>query len=368
MQDSGQAAWSTTTCSRAVTWGKPLEADGAPRPAATRTPAIRGSTCSSARSARTRWPTSAARSATTGRGAPRPSSGPRTRPTIRCRPHDWKREHGWFDNHHWIFPMNPKRFAESMLPEVPSRRDRAGAERAVSRSAGPEADRRLPPDSAVRLLRLPRDQRLRRTEPPHRPRPAHRAELLGRGAGAAGQRRLERRSRTIWADELVAHPDERRARGTRCRESLRERRESCPASPDVDQEAGATCSTTSRRPGKLRKVGPSLRHVASKVDFDFLYSWIRKPSDFRPTHQDAAVLRAVRSPGRQGPGRVASDSSRSRFAASPNTCWPRASRSSSPRRPKSVTDEALGRARQDSCSRRAAAWPAISTAISRQAR
>ena len=36
-------------------------------------------------------------------------------------------------------------------------------------------------------------------------------------------------------------------------------------------------------PGKLRKVGPSLRHVASKVDFDFLYSWIRKPSDFRPT-------------------------------------------------------------------------------------
>ena len=23
--------------------------------------------------------------------------------------------------------------------------------------------------------------------------------------------------------------------------------------------------------------------MASKVDFDFLYSWIRKPSDFRPT-------------------------------------------------------------------------------------
>ena len=36
-------------------------------------------------------------------------------------------------------------------------------------------------------------------------------------------------------------------------------------------------------PGKMRKVGPSLRHVASKVDFDFLYSWIRKPSDFRPS-------------------------------------------------------------------------------------
>jgi len=36
-------------------------------------------------------------------------------------------------------------------------------------------------------------------------------------------------------------------------------------------------------PGTYRKVGPSLRHVASKSDFEFLYSWIRKPSDFRPS-------------------------------------------------------------------------------------
>ena len=25
----------------------------------------------------------------------------------------WEREYGWFDNHHWIFPMYPKRFAQS---------------------------------------------------------------------------------------------------------------------------------------------------------------------------------------------------------------------------------------------------------------
>ena len=36
-------------------------------------------------------------------------------------------------------------------------------------------------------------------------------------------------------------------------------------------------------PGRLRKVGPSLRHLDSKVDYTWLYSWIRKPSDFRPT-------------------------------------------------------------------------------------
>ena len=36
-------------------------------------------------------------------------------------------------------------------------------------------------------------------------------------------------------------------------------------------------------PGRFRKVGPSLRHLNSKVDYNWLYSWIRKPADFRPT-------------------------------------------------------------------------------------
>ena len=36
-------------------------------------------------------------------------------------------------------------------------------------------------------------------------------------------------------------------------------------------------------PGQLRKVGPSLRHVASKVDMAFLYNWVREPKDFRPS-------------------------------------------------------------------------------------
>jgi len=36
-------------------------------------------------------------------------------------------------------------------------------------------------------------------------------------------------------------------------------------------------------PGKMRKVGPSLAHVALKTNSDWLARWIRKPSDFRPT-------------------------------------------------------------------------------------
>ncbi len=39
----------------------------------------------------------------------------------------------------------------------------------------------------------------------------------------------------------------------------------------------------SETPGSLRKVGPSLRYVGSKDSFEFLYSWIRNPRNFRPT-------------------------------------------------------------------------------------
>jgi cytochrome c551/c552 len=35
--------------------------------------------------------------------------------------------------------------------------------------------------------------------------------------------------------------------------------------------------------GRFRKPGPSLRHLDSKVDFNWLFSWIRRPADFRPT-------------------------------------------------------------------------------------
>ena len=36
-------------------------------------------------------------------------------------------------------------------------------------------------------------------------------------------------------------------------------------------------------PGTYRKVGPSLRFLKSKVESDWLYSWIKQPSDFRPS-------------------------------------------------------------------------------------
>jgi len=57
-------------------------------------------------------------------------------------------------------------------------------------------------------------------------------------------------------------------------------------------------------PGAFRKVGPSLRHLASKVDADWLYAWIKKPADFRPTTRMPQFFGlwdhlAEGSPGRQ---------------------------------------------------------------------
>ena len=75
------------------------------------------------------------------------------------------------------FPDDARAVHREQLPEVPSRSGRARAERAVPRSAGAEAGRGLRAGAAVRLLRLPRDQRLRRPEQADRPRPARSSRI-----------------------------------------------------------------------------------------------------------------------------------------------------------------------------------------------
>ena len=58
-------------------------------------------------------------------------------------------------------------------------------------------------------------------------------------------------------------------------------------------------------PGTQRKVGPSLRHVGSKLSYDFLGELDRQSAKLPPRHADAAVLRSVGSFGRRRPGRIA---------------------------------------------------------------
>jgi mono/diheme cytochrome c family protein len=191
----------------------------------------------------------------------------------------WKQEYGWFDNHHWIFPMYPKRFSESLclkchhevtelepserFPDPPAPKLVEGFRliqqfgcfgcHEINGFDGP--NRRIGPDI--------------RTEPNY----AAAAQALQAGGGLSDQQ-------SEWAGDLVRDPTNVSARHSLA-ESLKTA-EKLPGDATVTKKL-VTLLDDVESPGRMRKVGPSLRHVASKVDFDFLYSWIRKPSDFRPT-------------------------------------------------------------------------------------
>lgn len=208
---------------------------------------------------------------------------------------EWSRDHGWFNNHHWIFPMNPKRFVESSclkchhevtelepsekFPDPPAPTLMAGYNlikdygcfgcHEINGYDGPS--RRIGPDM--------------RTEPNYS---AVAQAMVATGGLSDEQRTLA---------ELIAASPEQTAARHQLAESLRAAK---PEEGDAGAKDGEDASAEQSQqlaalerfvgmlddveaPGKLRKVGPSLRRVASKLDYDFLFSWIRRPQDFRPS-------------------------------------------------------------------------------------
>ena len=88
-----------------------------------------------------------------------------------------------------------------------------------------------------------------------------------------------------WASDVIRDPTNNAARHS-LTEALRgelAKRADSPSLADTNTKRLVTVLDDVETPGKLRKVGPSLRHVASKNDFAFLYSWVRQPNDFRPS-------------------------------------------------------------------------------------
>ena len=199
--------------------------------------------------------------------------------------HVWHDEYGWFNNHHWIFPMLPERFEESSclkchhevvdlepserFPEPPAPKVVAGYHlirqygcygcHEIKGWSGP--DQRVGPD-----LRL---------EPNYH-------EVAQAVSVDPGVKEMDA-TFNGWVNDVISSPD-----GNDARRSLRE-------AIDADAVLGddaklsdrthvlASLLKTPETPGKFPKVGPSLRHVASKVGFDWLYAWLRNPQDFRPS-------------------------------------------------------------------------------------
>ncbi len=204
----------------------------------------------------------------------------------------WRREHDWFWNEHWDLPMLAERFAESSclachhdvtdlapsqrFPDPPAPKLLAGYDLVRTRGCfgcheirgiGPSGERvgpdmRLEPNYAAAARRLIHsaelagDQRSLARRVADRPEdPAPRQRLVASLAGDEGLGAAVRR---------LAEPA---ARG------------------DAVARALDVLATDLDAPGTMRKVGPSLRDVAGKLDADFIDAWLRKPSAIRPDTQ-----------------------------------------------------------------------------------
>ena len=199
--------------------------------------------------------------------------------------HEWHDEFGWFNNHHWIFPMLPQRFEESSclkchhqvvdlepsekFPEPPAPKLVEGYHlirsygcygcHEINGWAGP--DKRIGPDMRVE------------------PNFHEVAEALADDSG------LKALGDTVvrWVSDVRSSPDGRESRN-RLREAI-ERDAAAGADAKLSQRSHqmATLLKDVETPGTFPKVGPSLRYVSSKVGFDWLYSWLRNPQEFRPS-------------------------------------------------------------------------------------
>ncbi len=189
----------------------------------------------------------------------------------------WRKEHGWFWNHDWDFPMRPKRFLQSNC--LRCHHEVADLEPGT-RFADPPAPKLLEGYHLVRQLGCFGCHELngfgeagQRIGPDMRLEPNDHEAALGLLADPGldpEQRRL--------AGQVAAQPDDaskRRQLASLLRGSSRLRRES--------QTLVGILAAESPSPGVMRKVGPSLRDVAGRLDAAGIAAWIGDPAGFRPT-------------------------------------------------------------------------------------
>lgn len=199
----------------------------------------------------------------------------------------WVRDHQWFENHHWILPMFPERFVESTclqchhdvvelapsarFPDPPAPKVMRGYELVRDNGCfgcheilgfnGPTV--RIGPDL--------------RTEPSYAPAAI---EMLTDPGLTDDQRQM--------AAALVDDPTDaalRRRLAQSIGEMMAEAKSNDDAPPLHERTVlmAELIGARDETPGAMRRVGPSLRYVASKVSPEFLYDWIREPKHFRPS-------------------------------------------------------------------------------------
>jgi hypothetical protein len=192
----------------------------------------------------------------------------------------WRRDYGWFDNHHWIYPMTPNRHNESLCLKC---HHNVTELKPSERFPDPPAPKLVKGFELIQDLGCYGCHEIsgfdgpnKRIGPDLRTEPAYSAAALGLLAegGLNDQQK-------IWAEDLVHQPSNDEAR-RRLSESILSA-ETMPGDDPERTKKLVKLLDEMETPGKLRRVGPSLRYLASKDDFEFLYTWVRKPNDFRPS-------------------------------------------------------------------------------------
>jgi cytochrome c2 len=200
----------------------------------------------------------------------------------------WAREYGWFDNHHWIFPMRPARFVESNC--LKCHHDKASLQPS-ERFPDPPAPTVVEGWTLVEKFGCFGCHEIGGINGNATVGPDIRLEpnFHETAAQLLGQEGLSENERQM-AEQLLVQPADQSTR-RQLYESLQQSLHPADGASNADPQATAALAKLTNllkdveSPGTYRKVGPSLRHIEAKVEYDWLYAWIRKPSDFRPTTQ-----------------------------------------------------------------------------------
>jgi cytochrome c551/c552 len=196
---------------------------------------------------------------------------------------EWYRDHGWFNNHHWIYPMYPRRFAQSACVKCHHEIEQLEVS---DQFAEPPAPKLVEGYQLVREYGCFGCHEINGySGPESRVGPDMRLEP--NYSGAAAQIKSDPNYTLLtdetrdWVGQLVQHPD-RDAVRHRLLQFLKEDAAAEQAVLTSSSHRMMTVLADAETPGTLRKAGPSLRHIAEKVGPTWMYDWIREPADFRP--------------------------------------------------------------------------------------
>ncbi len=195
----------------------------------------------------------------------------------------WSREHGWFNNHHWIFPMYPKRFAESSCLKCHHDVAELGM---TDRFGQPPAPKLTHGFNLVREYGCFGCHEINGYEGGQRIGPDMRLEP-NYFAGAAQIKNDPKFSELFqeqqsWVNQIIFNPERDEVRH-QLLQFLKD--DEFSEQPVLSQESHKQIALLSDidNPGTLRRVGPSLRHIAGKVGAQWLYEWIKDPTNYRPS-------------------------------------------------------------------------------------